>query len=151
MRSHRTRRGRRRGAVALECALTLPFFVLIIFGIIESGQVMTSEEIIVNAAREGARLASLGGSTIGTGTSNGPDEVNYRVRSYLDTAAVPSANAVITVTDLDRSISDLPQASAGDQIKVSVSVPFSKIAWSPPMFFGGAVLSSSSTMRKEAP
>jgi Flp pilus assembly protein TadG len=151
MRSHRNRRGRRRGSIALECALTLPFFVLIIFGIIESGQVMMSEEVIVNAAREGARLASLGGSTIGTSSSTGSNEVMNRVRTYLDNAAVPSANAAITVTDLDQSISDLPQASVGDQIKVSVSIPFSKIAWSPSMFFGNAVLSSSSTMRKESP
>jgi Flp pilus assembly protein TadG len=151
MRVDKNRRRRRRGAVALEAALVLPFLVLIIFGIIESGQVMTSEEVIASAAREGARLASLGGSTIGSSSSNGSTEVNYRVRSYLDNAAVPSANATITVTDLDQSITDLPQASIGDRIKVSVSVPFTKIAWSPPMFFGSATLSNSSIMRKEAP
>lgn len=152
MRKPRNRhQARRRGAVALEAALTLPFFVLIIFGILESGQVMMSEEVIINAAREGARLASLGGSTIGTNTSSGSNEVNYRVRSYLDNAGVSSANATVTVADLDRSISDLTSASVGDQIKVTVSVPFSKISWSSPMFFGNANLSNASTMRKESP
>jgi Flp pilus assembly protein TadG len=137
--------------VALECALTLPFFLAVILGIIESGQVMSDEEIIVNAAREGARLASLGGSTIGSNSSTGANEVIYRVKSSLDAAAVPSAYATITVTDLDNAINDLPQASIGDRIQVSVSVPFSKIAWSQPFYFGNAILSNSTIMRKEAP
>jgi hypothetical protein len=99
-------------------------------GIIETGQVMSDEEIIVNAAREGARLASLGGSTIGSYSTTGANEVIYRVKSGLDAAGVSSAYATITVTDLDNAITDLPQASIGDRIQVSVSVPFSKIAWS---------------------
>jgi Flp pilus assembly protein TadG len=141
----------RRGAVAVECALILPFLMMVVLGIIECGQVMTDQEIITNATREGARLASLGGSTIGTSTSTGSNEVMYRVRSYLDAGGVASSAATITVTDLNGAVTDLPQSNAGDRIQVSASVPFNKIAWSTPWFFGGATLSSSSIMRKESP
>jgi Flp pilus assembly protein TadG len=141
----------RRGAVAVECALILPFLMMVILGIIECGQVMTSEEIITNASREGARLASLGGSTIGTSTSTGANEVNYRVRSYLIAGGIPSSAATITVTDLDGAVSDLPLSTTGDRIQVTASVPFKKIAWSTPWYFGSATLTSSSIMRKENP
>ena len=137
--------------MAVETALILPFLMMVILGIIECGQVMTSQEVITNASREGARLGSLGGSTIGTSTSTGVNEVNYRVRSSLDAGGISSSAATITVTDLTGSVSDLTSANVGDEIQVSVSVPFSKIAWSTPWFFGGAVLSNSSIMRKESP
>ena len=137
--------------MAVECALVLPFLMMLVLGIIECGQVMSAEEVITNATREGARLASLGGSTMGTSTSTGSNEVNYRVRSSLDAGGVASSQATITITDLTGAVSDLPQANTGDEIQVSVSVPFSKIAWSTPWFFGGATLSSSSIMRKESP
>jgi Flp pilus assembly protein TadG len=147
----RPRQRMRRGAVAVEMALILPFLMMVILGIIECGQVMTSQEIITNASREGARLASLGGSTVGTSTSTGAHEVNNRVRSYLDTGGISSSAATITVTDLDGAVSDLPQSNTGDRIQVAVSVPFNRIAWSTPWFFNGAILSNSSIMRKESP
>ena len=58
----------------------------IFMGVIESGLLMSAGEAVVNSARKGARLASLGGSTMGTNTSTGSTEVNYRVRQYLTTA-----------------------------------------------------------------
>ena len=120
----------RKGAVALEFALILPIFMMLMLGIIECGQVMSSEELITNATREGARLAGLGGSTMGTGSSTGANEVNYRIRSYLSSGGIAPSTATITITDLDATITDLPQASAGDRIKVTVAVPFKSIAWS---------------------
>jgi Flp pilus assembly protein TadG len=125
--------------------------MMLVLGIIECGQVMSAEEVITNATREGARLASLGGSTMGTSTSTGANEVNYRVRSSLDAGGVSSSQATVTITDLAGAVTDLTQANTGDEIQVSVSVPFSKIAWSTPWFFGNATLSSSSIMRKESP
>src|SRR4051812_26425114 len=141
----------RRGAVAVECALILPFLMMVILGIIECGQVMTSQEMITNATREGARLASLGGSTIGTDSSTGVNEVKYVVRSYLAAGGISASAATISVTDLDKSVSDLPLSDAGDRIQVAVTIPFNRIAWSTPWFFGGAMLSNSSIMRKESP
>jgi Flp pilus assembly protein TadG len=143
--------GRRKAVAAVEFAVVLPLLMTIVMGIIECGRLMSAEEILINASREGARLAVLGGSTMGTSTSTGPYEVNYRVRQSLDGAAVSSACATITVTDLDRSITDLPDADVGDRIQVSVSIPFAAVAWCTPWFFGGANLSTNCIMRKEAP
>jgi Flp pilus assembly protein TadG len=55
-------RARERGAAAVEFALVLPILVVILLGIVDFGLEMNSQAIIANAAREGARTASLGGT-----------------------------------------------------------------------------------------
>jgi Flp pilus assembly protein TadG len=140
------------GAAAVEFAISLPLLMAVFMGVLESGRLMSALEIVVNAAREGAPLAVLGGSTIGTSTSTGSSEVNYRVREYFNSGGLSTSSATITVTDLDNStITDLPQASTGDRIQVTVSVPFASVAWCTPWFFGSAKLTATSVMRKESP
>lgn len=148
----RQRQAGRRGAAAVELAVTLIPLMTIVMGVLEGGRMMAVQEIAVNAVREGARLSALSGSTIGTQTSSGPYEVNYRVRSYLSNASLSTASATVTVTDLDQpSLADLTASSAGDRIQVKVSLPFSSVALCPPWFFGSATVVATSVMRKEAP
>ncbi len=145
------RHRRRRGAATVELAVSLIPLMTIVLGIVESGRLMSAQEIASNAVREGARLSTLGGSTIGSSNASGAYEVNYRVRSYLNAASISTSSATITVTDLDQpGITDLPQASTGDRIQVQVSIPYSSIALVPPWFFGNATIVATSVMRKEA-
>jgi Flp pilus assembly protein TadG len=51
---------RDRGAAAVEFALLLPVLILLLFGIVEFGRALNAQITITQAAREGARLASLG-------------------------------------------------------------------------------------------
>ena len=53
-------RGRDQGASAVEFALILPLLVLLLFGILQFGQVFARLQGMEAAAREGARLASIG-------------------------------------------------------------------------------------------
>ena len=136
----------------MEMAVSLIPLTMILVGIFEGGRLMMVQEQAVNAAREGARLAVLGGATIGTPSGTGPNDVSYRVREYLAAAQVPTSGVTISVTDLDRmTITDLPQASVGDRIQVGVSVPFADVAWMTPWFFGQATVKAACVMRKEAP
>ncbi len=50
------------GQSLVEFALVIPLLLLILMGIIEFGLMFSSFITITNASREGARLASLGGS-----------------------------------------------------------------------------------------
>ena len=57
-------RGRLRqdlGAAAVEFALILPLLLLIIFGIIDFGRMLTAQTTTNQAAREAARVVMLGG------------------------------------------------------------------------------------------
>ena len=62
-RRHAASDSRDRGSVAVEFALLLPVLLLILFGIIDFGRAISYQITLTQAAREGARVASLGGST----------------------------------------------------------------------------------------
>ena len=55
----RWRRQRDRGAVAVEFALVLPLFLLLVLGGIDWGYYFFASQVVANAAREGARAAAL--------------------------------------------------------------------------------------------
>jgi Flp pilus assembly protein TadG len=65
--------GRRsRGQSLVEFALVLPIFLLMLFGVIDLGRVIWTIDNISNAAREGARYASVHGSSDVTTCPTGP-------------------------------------------------------------------------------
>jgi hypothetical protein len=51
----------RRGATIIEFAIALPFLLCILLGVMEFGWLSRNTAVISNAAREGARYASIGG------------------------------------------------------------------------------------------
>ena len=89
--------GDERGAALVEFALCLPLLLVVIAGIVDFGFAFQRYEVITNAAREGARLATLpqyqGNETM----------IKDRVRQYvqqglsLDTAAL---NTVLPLTQI---------------------------------------------------
>jgi Flp pilus assembly protein TadG len=60
--SQTLRRWRDRGAAAVEFAIVVPVLIILIFGSIEFGLAIQARTQVGNAAREGVRVASLGGS-----------------------------------------------------------------------------------------
>lgn len=48
-----------KGASAIEFAIVLPLFLVLVFGIIEFGVIMYDKAVITNASREGARFGIL--------------------------------------------------------------------------------------------
>lgn len=127
----------RRGAAAVEFAIVLPVFVLLVFGMIEYGRMVMVQQVITNASREGARRAVLDGSTV--------SQVQDVVDEYLTNAAINAANPAAV------SPNPLANADAGDPVTVTVSVPFASVSWLPsPMYLGGKILSASTTMRRES-
>lgn len=137
----------RRGAAMVEMALVLPLFVMIILGIIEFGRAMMVSQLITNAAREGARLAVIDGSS---NTS-----VQSAVQSFLTGALRVSS------TDVSVSISITPaagnpdpgnecaNAQARDLITVNVQVPYNKVNFIPARWLNGKNLVATSAMRHE--
>ena len=71
-----------RGTAMLEMALVLPFLLLLLFGIAELGLGLSRAQAVANAAREGARQASLYRGNCDAG------EVQTRARNAVrDTAS----------------------------------------------------------------
>jgi len=74
-----------RGSVAVEFALLLPVLLLIIFGTIDFGRAINAQITLTQAAREGARLASLG-------------YTSSAVTTRTQSAATGLSNVTVTVT-----------------------------------------------------
>lgn len=125
----------RRGASAVEFAIVAPVFFLVVLGIVEFGRMVMVQQVITNAAREGARAAVLDSATTA--------RVATRVNDYL--AAASLRGATVTVTP------DPPTSAKFDEpVTVQVRVPMSAVsALSSPFMTSGMVLRAESIMRRE--
>ena len=124
----------RRGVAATEFAIVAPVFFLMVIGFIEFGRALMVQQVLINASRVGARMASTtGSSTAGVQTA---------VTTYTANVHVPSVTVTVTPNPAT--------ATAGTAITVTTSVPFSSVSWlASPFYLGGKTLTASSQMRKE--
>lgn len=127
-------RRNRKGAAAVEFALVVPFFIVLLFGIVEFGRAMMVQQTLTNAAREAARVAVIPGTTT--------SEAKAAAISALSVTGIPCNENHITITP------DPSQAFDNAQITVQVSIPFSDVSWIAGTYIS-ANLSSTTSMRSE--
>ena len=133
----------------VEMALVLPVFLMLIMGIIEFGRAMMVSNLVTNAAREGARMAVLDGST------------NAEVQTAVQTFLQGAISSNLTTSDIGITITVTPapgnpnpanvlaNTSPRDLIAVQVALPFNKVALIPGKYLAGKTLTGSSAMRHE--
>ena len=109
----RTRLRNERGAALLETAITIPIILLIAVGIFEFGRAYQTSQVLTNAAREGARLAVISGST--------DADITTRVRNYMQAGSLPNyGTAAVTI---NRSVK-LTAVDTGSQIQIDYPFQF---------------------------
>ena len=131
------RRGRRRrlGATITEFAIIAPIFFLLVLSSFEFGRAIMVQQILTNAAREGARQAIVE-------NADSTDVVNS-VTSYLSGTTVPGVTVTIDPTSLQT-------VGFGDEVTVTVTVPYDQVSWLPvSSFMSGKILTGESMMRGE--
>ena len=87
----RAARFRRQGTAAVEFAILAPIFFILIFGMIEYGRMVMVHQILTNAAREGARVATLSDTTT--------TKVTTAANSYLTAANISGSTIAMTVSN----------------------------------------------------
>lgn len=102
--------------------MLLPILVTLLLGIWEVGRMIEIQQILSNAAREGARQAATGLQ------SNA--QVEQVVRSYLQNEGLPISNVTVTVTNVTAPGVDAASAVQFDKLQVVVSLPLSDVRWS---------------------
>jgi Flp pilus assembly protein TadG len=107
-----------RGAALLETAIVVPIILLISVGIFEFGRAYQTWQVLTNAAREGARLAVIAGTT--------DDAVRARVNSYLTGGGLTSLPADKIVVTRDQALTGTDTASV-----IQVNYPFSFMVLNP--------------------
>jgi Flp pilus assembly protein TadG len=111
-----------RGTALLETALTLPLVLLVSVGIFEFGRAYQMQQVLTNAAREGARLAVTPNTTTG--------QVQTRVQTYLQSGQVPNWGSATVDVTAPVPI-DIGAGATADGTKVTVNYPFSFMVLNP--------------------
>jgi len=129
-----TGRYSRRGAVAVEAAVCSIVLVIFLLGLWEVGRLIHVNQIMNNAAREGARLAAGGYVNSVPVTSA---QVKQAVRDYMTSAGLPAAAVSSATVDLTCQASptwtDPSDALPLDKFAVSITIPsgaaFNSMKW----------------------
>jgi Flp pilus assembly protein TadG len=111
------------GVVLVEAALTLLVLFIVLFAIMEAGRFFQVQEMISNAAREGARLAvsPLTQST----TMPSDDEITSKVQTYLDAASITGATVTVDrYVRLSDGVAISSPCNAPCGTRVSVQAPY---------------------------
>jgi Flp pilus assembly protein TadG len=133
----------RKGVAAVEFAVVLPLFVIMIVGMTEVGMAVMTQQKLTNIAREGARNYAMfetkdsKGVTL-TGTT---DSALACIQTACNNENIPYAS--LKVSPQISTSSDGSQA-----VSITVALPFSTVAIFTPTYFSGD-LTASTTMRKE--
>lgn len=128
------------GQALAEIAIALPLLLLMLIGIWEFARAYNIQQVVVNAAREGARIVVLPGADT--------DSATVIVNNMLAAGSIPCNNCV-TITGND--------GTTGDPMTVQVQVPYSFNLIGPVIRLatgnsggpGDITLSSQATMRHE--
>ena len=126
----------RLGAAVVEFAFVAPLLIMLTFGMIELGRVVMVKQLLINASREGARLAILPASTA--------EEVIDHVETELSNSAINGVSVTLTPPSL-------ASAPAGSAVTVAVSINASSVSWIPkPLFIFSQTIDATTTMRRES-
>jgi Flp pilus assembly protein TadG len=114
----------RSGTAAVELAVVAPLVLILLLGLLEFGRMVQVNQIVSNAAREGARKASTGVNTYA--------DVQTTVANYLTNAGITNQTGLtVTVYNVTQGNSG-PQfnpstAAWVDQLQVTVTLPYSNV------------------------
>jgi Flp pilus assembly protein TadG len=142
-----TRVNSERGTALLEVAMTLPVLLLVTVGIMEFGRAYQTQQVLTNAAREGARVAVLPVSPTGA--------VQARVTNYLAAGQIGNpTSAQVTVSPTVISMGGTA-TTAGSKVTVSypytfmVLRPVARLVVKNSMVGGNFTMTATAEMRNE--
>ena len=144
-RPSRRRRKRSRGQSLVELALIAPVFLILLATAIDLGRLLYSQIVISNAAKEGALVASQGGTYHANSPCGPTNEVMCGVLSEAKGGFVEVDQARVTLTPAT-CVKDAQYPTGGPpNVSVKVTAPFQLVT---PLI--GSLLGSSITLNADA-
>jgi len=124
-----------RGSAVVETAVMAPLLLAMMLGMTEMGSAFLIRQTMTNAAREGARVASLPGSTL--------TDVQTAVANTMSGASLQPSTYTVN--------SNINSLTPNDtEVWVDVTLPFNRATFTGSMFGGGSFnLHSRAAMRLE--
>ena len=146
-------RERSEGQALVEVALVIPLFFALLFAIIDMGRAIWANDVVANAAREGARYASVNAGTPGVGTFPvTKDEIRARAQEFViaggvDTRVTVCFSAVNIASQQPGCSGNVDEAGVnfvrGNLVTVTVESDV-------PIFYGPLIGSERLTVRGES-
>lgn len=124
----------RRGAVAVEMAMTSGLVFFFFFAALEFCRVAMMRHTVEHALYEGARQGIIPGATVA--------EVESKARSVLRTIGVGSANVTVAPAILDNTTRE---------VSVRIQMPLDRNLFAPAFFFRGKSIDRTFVMQREGP
>ena len=143
-------KSKRRGVSAVEFALVAPVFLAILFGMIEFGRAIMVGQLVTNAAREGARLAVLNGSS----NSAVKAAVLDILEQTLSVSAADAGGISVTIT-VEPAVghsgagNEVANALPRDVCIVEARVPHELVKYNRLVFLANSDFVAKSSMRHE--
>ncbi len=131
------------GQSLVEFALVAPLFLFVLVGIFEFGRAWNAYQVVVNAAREGGRVASL---PQGFATA---DSVRHRVNGYLESARLDPATALLTLEEVEGPTGSISTVGVAYPYSFTYVGPLARLVVSSSTLGGDVVLQSTVRMRNE--
>jgi Flp pilus assembly protein TadG len=113
MSSKRRTRYFQRGATVVEFALVLPLFVTMMMAIVEYGYGFARQQIVTNAAREGARAGALEENI-----TNAKAKAKTVATTFLQNGFIACSNCVTTTGTV---------IQGSDAVQVAISIPWQSL------------------------
>jgi Flp pilus assembly protein TadG len=127
-----SRRTDRRGATAVQFALTLPVLVVLLFGALELGRMNMIRQMANNAAYEAARACTVPGGNVADGEAAG--------RAILQAIGVQGATV---------DVQPDPIVNATPIVTATVTVPYQTNMWVTPLFSRGKSVTVTCQMTRD--
>jgi Flp pilus assembly protein TadG len=99
-----------RSAAGFEAAMTIPILLVLGVGVVEFGRAYQTWQVLMSAAREGARVAAVAGST--------DAQIESAVRSYMTSERLE--HAATTPVVLDRHVTIGPATGT----RITIQYPY---------------------------
>jgi Flp pilus assembly protein TadG len=119
-----------KGQAAVEFALVLPMFIILVFSIMEFSRLWETVSVLTSAAREGARAAAV----------TAPPDV---------TAATNAAQNILTAGNISNATITLAGPNAANEVIVTVSITYTPLTGNIVPGVGSMTLTRSTTMHWE--
>lgn len=144
---HHPHDAERRGAATVETALVLPVFFMVMLGIVEIGRFFMVSQLMTNAAREGARIAIMTGSTNNDVTATVKQVAQATVG--VDPAVVQVTIQVTEYSGNPPANNDVSKANKRDLCQVTATVNYDQINLVPIKWLTGVAVLGQAAMRHE--
>lgn len=137
------------GAVAVEFAAVAPLLLVVVVGLIELTRAYNVQNTLEMAAREGARYAAIDRTGMLQEGETANSKLIDDVKGFLATSGINPNDVTVSVVDattggafdLDNAANDLKL------FQVRISVPYSKVSYSPVKHYNASTLSTALTFR----